>query len=177
MKTKTVVGAFAALLLLSIPALAQEHPGHPAAQAHPYIPKRGPAPVRANPHPVEENRKFNDQEGHPAAPHVHPNGQWVGHDTGKDDAHYHLDHPWEHGRFTGAIGRSHVWRIAGGNRERFWFGGFYFSVAPYDYSYCDGWAWDTDQVVIYDDPDHVGWYLAYNVRLGTYIHVQYLGGS
>ena len=175
MKVRTVVGGLAALLLLGLPGFAQERGGHPAQQAHLYIPKRGPAPVRSNPHPVEENRKFDDRDGHPNAPHVHSNGQWVGHDTGKDDAHYHLDHLWEHGRFTGGFGRSHVWRIAGGNRERFRFGGFYFGVAQYDYGFCDGWLWDTDQVVIYDDPDHLGWYLAYNVRLGTYVHVQYFG--
>jgi hypothetical protein len=155
----------------------QQHP-----QAHPtrgvgggHIPAHGPAPVRGNPHPAPEHPKFADKKGHPDAPHVHTNDKWVGHATGRADVHYHLDHPWEHGHFPGGIGRGHTYRIVGGNPSRFWFGGFYFSVAPYDVAFCNDWAWDSDDVVLYDDPDHDGWYLAYNVRLGTYVHVNYLG--
>jgi hypothetical protein len=61
------------------------------------------------------------------------------------------------------------------HRERFSAGGSFFSVAPADYAYCRDWLWNADRILIYDDPDHAGWYLAYNVRLGTYIHVQFPG--
>jgi hypothetical protein len=180
-RMKSLLGVLTLFLIYSVPALAQERE-HPQAQhpqaPHQPIPRHGPPPVRSAPaHPPEEHRAFNDKEGHPNAPHVHENGQWIGHDTGRDDAHYHLDHPWEHGRFTGGFGRGHVWRIEGGNRERFWFGGFYFSIAAADYGFCDDWNWGTDPVVVYEDPDHDGWYLAYNARLGTYCHVQYLGNG
>ena len=126
----------------------------------------------------QDNRRptYRDQPAHPEAPRVHAeNDRWVGHDTGRNDPRYHLDRPWERGHFNGGIGPRHVWRLRGGSRERFDVGGFFFQVAPSDYDYCNDWLWDNDDIVIYPDPDHDGWYLAYNVRLGTYVHVLYLG--
>jgi hypothetical protein len=188
--------ACAATLLISGPAVSQErargggsHSGErPAEVGGGHVPPRGPAPARAprqapaqpqqhaEPAPrVEQNHITADRKGHPDVPHVDAkNNRWVGHDSGRSDPHFHVDQPWAHGRFSGGFGPRHVFRLAGGNRQRFWFNNFYWDVAPYDYNIVADWNWDGDDVVIYEDPDHDGWYLAYNSRLGTYAHVEYL---
>ena len=179
--------SLAVLLAVTLPALGQKPSSHPssgghqasshaAAPAHPgkvgggYIPQHGPR--QHTPVPTADKP---DQPGHPAAPHVDQDtGRWVGHPAAGAAA-YRLNQPWQHGHFPEAIGASHVWRLAGGDPGRFWFGGYYFSVAPADVGYCDGWLWDSDDIVLYPDSDHPGWYLAYNVRLGIYVHVMFLG--
>ena len=173
---KKLIGVFAICFVFSLSALAQ-HGGRPeVGGGKENIPSHGPDHAK-NAAPAHEDRHFDNRPGHPNAPHVDQGKHWVGHDTGAADVHYHLDRPWEHGRFTGGFGRKHIWRLAGGGANRFWFGGFYFSVAPYDLAFCNDWLWDSDDVVIFEDPDHLGWYLAYNVRLGVYVHVLYLGAQ
>jgi len=48
-------------------------------------------------------------------------------------------------------------------------------VAPYDIRNCQDWQWDRDDVYVYDDDSHPGWYLFYNSRLGRYAHVEFFG--
>ncbi len=132
-----------------------------------HIPVRGPAPSRtparaagparaqqanrsAAPQQAQENHIAADRAGHPQVPHVDAkNDRWVGHSSGPNDAHYQMAQPWAHGHFSGGLGPQDVFNLAGGNRERFWFGSFYWDVAPYDYNIVGDWNWTGDQIVIY----------------------------
>lgn len=195
-----LIKLLAIFLLASVYGLAQDH-DHDRDRGHDhgrdrdrqeYVPSRGPREYRGERHEQREHheeveerherrheeaeeRHFRDHDDHPDFPHVHHDGRWVGHDWDRGDRRYYVGHPWEHGHFDGGFGRRHVWILAGGGRDRFWFNGYYFTVAPADYGYCDNWYWNRDHISIFEDPDHAGWYLAFNVRLGTYIHVNFLG--
>jgi hypothetical protein len=159
------------LLLVCVGAFAQHNKGVGGG----HIPSHGPTPSMRSGKQITENRIKIDRQGHPNFPHVDiRHDKWVGHDS-RYYNNLHMEHPWLHGHFGGGFGPRHVFILMGGNRERFWFNNFYWDVAVFDYNIVDDWNWTGDQIVIYEDPDHPGWYLAYNPRTGTYAHVEFLG--
>jgi len=160
---------------VAVPMFAQggsrPRDGNPAVSGRP-IPVHGPDRYRPDATPSTSKGATAED-----VPHVDEQGRWIGHDSGPADPHLHLDLPWEHGRFAGGFGPDHVFNLQGGSPERFWFDGYVFNIAPYEYQFINDWLWDRDSVVIYEDLDHPGWYLAYNVRLGADVHVMYLGSA
>lgn len=150
----------------------QAHGGIHANQGH--IPEAGPPHRDGGARPEVERRDGGRINSMPHVNHDH----WYGHDR-PNDRRFALAHPFEHGRFEhfGPSYRYHVERFDR-DHHRFWFpGGFSFEIAAWDWPIADDWCWDcdADNFVVYDDPDHSGWYLIYNVATGAYIHAQYMG--
>src|SRR5579875_1590200 len=95
---KLLAPSLVLLCAIGLPVYAQ-HEGHP--EGHPggggYVPEHGPEHFGAGaPRP-----EFHEPENHPRTPYVTHEGHWVGHDVVANDARFHLDRPWVHGRWTG----------------------------------------------------------------------------
>ena len=171
------LAALSLTMLVNEPVSAQQrgeehHDNVHANQGH--IPQA--PPQRSNP---SQKPDVDRREGGRvnSMPHVH-NDHWYGHDA-PNDKRYVIAHPFEHGHFEhfGASYRYHVERVDVG-AHRFWFpGGFSFVIAPWDWDLAAGWCWDCsgDNFVVYEDSDHPGWYVIYNVQTGVYAHAQYMG--
>jgi hypothetical protein len=191
--------AIALALVLAIPALSQrrEEPQTPAPRTEqrpgeqrgemqrPAQPEHNqpranqgriptpppPRAPRAKPEPERREGRVNN------TPHV-SNDHWYGHDK-PNDKRYRLDHPFEHGRFEhfGPSYRYNIIRIDP-NLHRFWLpSGYFFEIPAWDWPLAADWCWSCggDDFVIYEDPDHPGWYLLYNLYTGAFVHVLYMG--
>lgn len=141
-----------------------------ANQGH--VPKAPPA--RTN--PAEQRQAEHLPTGHVnEMPHVN-HDQWFGHEQ-PNDARFHQAQPFAHGRLkhVGPAYRHRVTRVDL-TLHRFWFSKGLFEVAAWDWPLCADWCWNCgDDFVVYDDSDHPGWYMLYNVHTGVYVHVQYMG--
>ena len=175
-------------LIASAPAFAQPQERHEEGKQE--APKRAveknpprangghipPAPERrADPNAGREAHKFEDGRASDR-PHV-ANDHWYGHEA-PNDPRFHIDHPFPHGHFA-HFGASYRYRVVRYDiaAHRFWFAGGGFEIAAWDWAQCADWCWNcgADDFVVYEDSDHVGWYLVYNIHTGVYVHAQFLG--
>jgi hypothetical protein len=185
MKTRFVLVA-AFVLVLSMLAWSQRpgesRPGEAQRTAQPQNQPRAnqgriPAPPakRAPNTAAEVERRDGGRMNN--LPHVN-NNRWYGHDRPNDNR-YHLDRPFVHGRFE-HVGPSYRYNIVriDTNLHRFWLpGGYLFEIAAWEWPLAIDWCWSCggDDFVLYEDPDHPGWYLLYNLHTGAYVHVIYMG--
>ena len=117
---------------------------------------------------------FEAGRPHVAVPYVR-DGHWYGH-AAPDDVRFRLARPFEFGRFAHA-GPGHVYRVSRvelGARQ-IWLPGGRFEIADWEWATTAPWCWTCDDFVVYLDPDHAGWYLVYDVRMGEYVHARFLG--
>jgi hypothetical protein len=174
---------FAAMALTAQSAVAQrprerERPreGEQRAQEQRRQHPAPPAPVRRRPtaRPDIEHRRDGRNDDRP-----HVTGRrWYGH-APPNDVRFRVSRPFEHGRFR-ELGPRYRYHVVRFDRDRhvFWLpSGVYFEIAPWDYDLASDWCWDCadDDIVVYRDPDHFGWYLIYDSRNGVYLHAQYMG--
>jgi len=169
--------AFIIALFACASVFAQQAPRHEEPQHEERSPHAngGHVPTPPPPHAPREVEKGPDGRviEHP---HVN-NDHWYGH-AAVDDRRFHLDHPFPHGHFQrfGPTYRYNVVRVDV-HAHRFWLpGGFFFEIAAWDWAEAASWCWNCgSDFVVYEDPDHPGWYLVYDTQTGVYVHAQYLG--
>ena len=128
-----------ASLFITVPAFAQHRGGAPRPPAH------GPSEYHGTPHPVEPNRNYSDHDGHPNAPTLTATPGSATTPAATTLASTSTT-PGSMAASPAALAAAMSGASSGGGPGRFWFGGWYWSVAAADVAFCDGWLWDSDQV-------------------------------
>jgi hypothetical protein len=115
----------------------------------------------------------------------HDNGKhkgWYKHGDRDDYRDWDYDHErvrpgraYPHGRYEHVREVYVARRFDSRTRHIFLYDNSDWVVASYDVDRCRDWQWERDQVYVYDDDHHPGWYLLFNARLGRYVHVEYFG--
>ncbi len=100
-----------------------------------------------------------------------------GRDWDDDDDHDRgLHRGWyKHGRYEGVRRVYHIRTYDVRTRRVILVDRSTWVVASYDAPRCRDWDWDRDEVYVYDDDRHPGWYLLFNSRMGRYVHVEFFG--
>jgi hypothetical protein len=97
-------------------------------------------------------------------------------DRGDDRHDRGLHKGWyKHGRYKDV---KHVWKIRTyevRTRRVILVDRSTWVIASYDLPRSRDWAWDRDEVYVYDDDRHPGLYLLFNARLGRSVHVEFSG--
>lgn len=154
--------------------------GRPGVQGDQNHPPRGNGGHIPQPPPQREHNAKPETQRLPDGrssnlPHV-ADDRWYGHDR-PNDKRYRVDHPFEHGRFD-RIGPDYRWSVVREDLDHryVWFPDGYFQVADWDWPVAQNWCWNCgDDFVVYDDPDHPGWYMLYNIDTGQYVHAMFMG--
>ena len=159
-----VASTIALAVVLAVPAVSQRHDepqrGEPQREQHPTEPRSGEMhrPAEPEQHPPRANQGRIPQPPPQRATHTKPeperpdrgrvnntphvsNDRWYGHDR-PNDKRYHVDHPFEHGRFE-HFGPSYRYRILrfDANLHRFWLpGGYFFEVPAWDWPLAADWC-------------------------------------
>jgi len=125
----------------------------------------------------------DDHEKHENHDNGHHYGWFKHHHEGRDEDldwdfdHDHIrpGHYYPYGRYEGrrgafvAVSVDYPTRRVILNNRSTWI------VASHDIGRCRDWRWDKDNVQVYDDDLHPGWYVLFNARLGQHVHVEYFG--
>jgi Ni/Co efflux regulator RcnB len=128
----------------------------------------------------DDHHDNGKHKGHDRDDDRHDNGKHKGWDNPHnphygDSERFRPGHPYPYGRY-GHVKHVYVARRFDVRTRRIvLFDQSNWVVAAYDVPQCRDWEWDRDQVYVYDDDHHAGWYVLFNARLGRTVHVEFAG--